>query len=173
MGLKENEILIKEISERLKRAKSLCFTSFLGMKADQINKLRRSLKRENAELKVFKNTLIKKAFAEKGDGNNIEKFINGPTALVFCYGDPIQPLKVLYNFKKDNEQLVINGGLIEGEFFNYEVFGKLISIPSKEELYRKIVSSLSAPINRFVFILRGVPRKVVSVLSLVAKQKEE
>jgi large subunit ribosomal protein L10 len=173
MGIRENEEIVKEISERYKKSHSLCFTKFLGLKASQLNDLRRSLKRENAELKVFKNTLIKKALVDETNGEDIDELMEGPTALVFGYEDPLQPLKIISGFRGKNENLVVNGGFIEGKYFDYETFGRLASIPPKEELYRKMLSSLNSPLNKLVFVLSGVTRKFMMILSEIAKQKEE
>ncbi len=173
MGIKENEEIVKEISERYKKSNSLCFTSLSGLKAVQLNELRRSLKREDAELKVFKNTLVKKALAGETREENIGKLMEGPTALVFGYDDPLYPLKIISDFRGENENLVVNGGFIEGEYFGFETFEKLAAIPPKDELYRKMLSSLNAPLNKLVFVLSGITRKLMVVLSEIAKQKEE
>jgi large subunit ribosomal protein L10 len=173
MGIKENEEIVKEIAERYKKSSSLCFASFTGLKAVQLNDLRRSLKRKNAELKVFKNTLIKKALADEAEEENIGKLMEGPTALVFGYDDPLHPLKIISDFRGENENLVVNGGFIEGKYFDCETFGKLAAIPPKDELYRKMLSSMNAPLNKMVFVLSGMTRKLMVVLSEIAKQKEE
>ena len=173
MGMRENEEIVKEISERYKKSNSLCFTKFLGLKSAELNDLRRSLKRQNAELKVFKNTLIKKALGEETNEENIDELVGGPTALVFGYDDPLQPLKIISDFRGENENLVVNGGFIEGKYFDDEIFGKLAAIPPKEELYGKILSSLNSPLNKLVFVLSGVTRKFMVILSEIAKQKEE
>jgi len=173
MGIRENEEIVKEISERYQRSNSLCFTNFLRLKAAQLNILRRSLKRENAELKVFKNTLIKRALTDETNESDIDELVEGPIALVFGYEDPLRPLKIISDFRGENEELVITGGFIEGKYFDYETFGKLASIPSKEELYGKIMTSLNSPLNKLVFILSGITKKLVVALSEIAKQKEE
>ncbi len=173
MGIRENEKVVKEINEMYKRSNSLCFTKFLGLKSAQLNDLRRSLKRKNAELRVFKNTLIKKALSDETNGENIDELIEGPTALVFGYEDPLQPLKIISDFRGENENLVVNGGFLEGKYFDFETFVKLAAIPPKEELYRKMLSSLNSPLNKLVFVLSGVTRKFMIILSEIAKQKEE
>ncbi len=173
MGIRENEEIVKEISERYKKSNSLCFTKFSGLKAAQLNDLRRSLKRKNAELKVFKNTLIKKALADETKGENIDELMEGPTALVFGYEDPLHPLKIISDFRGENENLVVNGGFIEGKYFDYKTFGELAAIPPKEELYRRMLTSLNSPLNKLVFVLSGVTRKIMVILSEIAKQKEE
>jgi large subunit ribosomal protein L10 len=173
MGLIQNKEIVKEITERCERANSLCFTSFLRIKSAELNNLRRRLKRENAELKVFKNTLIKKALADESGESDIEKLVEGPTAMVFGYEDPLRPLKIISDFKGENEELIVTGGFIEGKYFDFETFGELTSIPSKEELYGKLLASLNSPLNKFAFILSGITRKIVFALSEIAKQKEE
>jgi large subunit ribosomal protein L10 len=173
MGVRQNEEIVKEINERYKRANSLCFMSFPRLGAAQLSKLRRNLKRQNAELKVFKNTLLKKVFSVETSEGKIDELVNGPTAIVFSYEDPIQPLKIISDFRGENEELVVNGGFIEGGYFDYETFGKLTTIPPKEELYSKIMASLSSSLNKFSFILSGITRKFMVVLSEIAKQKEE
>jgi len=173
MGIRENEEIVREISERYKKSNSLCFASFSGLKAVQLNDLRRSLRRKNAELRVFKNTLIKKALAEETKDKDISELMKGPTALVFGYDDPLHPLKIISDFRGKNENLIVNGGFIEGKYFDFEAFGKLAAIPPKDELYRKMLSSLNSPLNKLVFVLSGITRKLMLVLSEIAKQKEE
>jgi large subunit ribosomal protein L10 len=173
MGIRQNEEIVKEINERYKRASSLCFMSFPRLGAAQLSELRRNLKRQNAELKVFKNTLLKRVLSVEAGEGNIDGLVNGPTAVVFSYEDPIQPLKTISDFRGENEALVVNGGFIEGGYFDYETFGKLTTIPPKEELYGKIMNSLNSPLNKLTFILSGITRKFVVVLSEIAKQKEE
>ena len=172
MGLEEKKQVVKEVREKIGKSNSLCFTNFKGLTASKMNELRRSLEDNDAELKVFKNRLIKRAL-EEDSLKELVDFIEGPVALVFGYDDPILPVKVISDFRKEEDLPVVNGGYLDGKSFDGKSFLELAAIPSKDELYGKIVGSLSSPLNSLVFILSGVPRKLITILSEIAREKEE
>lgn len=173
MGIEEKKEVVKEIKEKADRARSLCFTSFMGIKAHQMNEIRKGLKREGAEMKVFKNTLIKRAFEEKFSDDESEQLVQGPTALVFGYEDPITPLKVISDFREEEDKPVVNGVFIGEDHFDKQGFEKLATIPSREELYQNMVDTLNSPLNKMVYILSAIPRKVLTTINEIANQKEE
>ncbi|MEA1912928.1 MAG: 50S ribosomal protein L10 [candidate division WOR-3 bacterium] len=172
MGIKEKKEIVKEIKDKIDRANSICFTNFLELGASQMNELRRNLEKEDAEMKVFKNRLIRKALKEHSL-DNLTKFVEGPVAIIFGYDDPILPLKIVSDFKEEEDKPGVNGGYLEGEIFDKKAFSKLASIPSKEELHRMFLNTLYSPLNKMIFILSNLPRKLISVLKEIAKRKEE
>lgn len=172
MGKEEKKEIVKEVKDKIDRASCICFTNYKGLSAPRLNELRRTLATKNAEMKVFKNRLILLALKEKSL-DKLSRFVNGPMALIFAYDDPLQPIKIISDFRKDDKKPIVNGGYIDGDIFDAQSFVKLASLSSKEEMYRKMIGSLSSPLNKMVYILSGIPMKLLSVLSLLLKQKEE
>ncbi len=172
MGLEEKKKIVEEVREKIDRASCVCFTSFKGLSTSKMNELRRALSTRSAEMKVFKNRLILRALKEDSL-EELSRFVEGPMALIFGYEDPIQPIKVISDFKKEEDKPEITGGYLDGDIFDAQSLMNLASLPTKEGMYEKIVISLSSPLNRMVYILSGIPMKLLNVLYLLAKQKEE
>ncbi|MCK4226625.1 50S ribosomal protein L10 [candidate division WOR-3 bacterium] len=172
MGVEEKKEIVKEVKEKFNRASCVCFTNYKYLTASRMSELRRTLKGTSAEMKVFKNRFILRALKENSL-EDLSRFVEGPMALIFGYDDPMQPIKVIYDFKGDEDKPMINGGYLDGEIYDAKSFMELASIPSREKMYEKMIGSLSSPLNGMVYVLSGIPRKLISVLSLLAKQKEE
>jgi len=172
MGVEGKKKIVEEVKEKIERSSCVCFTNYKGLSASRMNELRRALAGKNAEMKVFKNRLIMRALKENSL-KELYNFIDGPMALVFGYDDPIQPIKIISDFKKEEDKPVIIGGYLDGNVFDRESLMVLASIPGRSELYERMVGSLAAPLNRLVYILSGIQMKLLSILSLLVKQKEE
>lgn len=172
MGLEEKRKIVKEVMDKIDRASCICFTNYKGLSASRMNELRRSLASNNAEIKVFKNRLVLRALKEKSL-DQLTRFIDGPMGLVFAYEDPIKPIKIISDFSKDDKKPLVKGGYLDGDIFDARSLMELASLPSKEEMYGKMITLLSSPFYKMVYLISGIPTKLLSVLSLIAKQKEE
>lgn len=155
--------LIEDLVNRFLKAQSVVLVNYRGLKVGQIQELRRKLREKGIDFKVVKNTLLKLALA-KSKLEIDQDLFKKPMALAFDYQDEIQPCKNLYEFSKTNEALEILGGVIDGQFISLEKVKSLASLPSREELYAKIVGSCAAPISGFVNVLAGNLRNLISVL---------
>lgn len=162
--------LIDGLSERLTRAKAVVFTNYQGLKVKDLNLLRKQLKEKNIEYKIIKNTLVKKTLAEKNIKYD-ESILDQPAAIAFGYDDEVEPNRIIYRFSKLNEKLGILGAVIDQKFVDAETVKSLAVLPSKEELYAKVVGSIAAPISGFVNVLSGNLRGLVSVLRQYHDQK--
>jgi large subunit ribosomal protein L10 len=93
-------------------------------------------------------------------------------ALVFSYEDEIAPAKIIAKFKKEFEKkLDFFGGILEGKFITESEMSELASLPSREELYAKVVGSINSPISGFVNALAGNIRNLVYTLSAIKDKK--
>ncbi len=165
---------VEKIKEKLDKSVAFLLTNYQGLTAGEINLLRRKMKKENMELKVVKNTLLKRVLGEKSPDNlnDFNDFLVGPTALAFSYEDPIKLAKLLVDFSKENEALKIKAGFLEGRKVTFEEVKMFATLPSREELMSKLLSILQAPIQNLVFILHSPTRGLVNVLSKIKKKKE-
>jgi len=115
--------------------------------------------------------LLDVAFSKsKIDGIKIRE-IEGEIATVFGYEDEVAPAKILDEFKKSHESVELMGGVLEDRFIDAEKVKALAKLPSKPELYAKIVGSLNAPISGFVNVLAGNLRGLVTVLKAIGDKK--
>jgi len=175
MPNEKNKQLVKNIKEKLEKAKSITFTNYIGISSDQANQLRQKVKEAGGEVFVGKNTLMKVAIEESGDSNlkKTEKDLKGPTMAVFGFSDSIAPIKALLDFIKNVELPKIKSAIIDGVYNSAERVEEIKDIPSKEILYTKIVTSLNSPISGFVNVINGVQKKFVFAISAIAKKISE
>jgi len=167
--------IVEALNDKISRAKSVVFAQYGALKVKDAENLRRDLKAENSEIYVAKKTLFNIAFKNSGLENLNVRDYDGRVAAVFGYQDEVAPAKVIANFKKDKEKAdKINflGGILESKVISAEQVTALAQLPSKQELYAKMVGSLNAPISGFVNVLAGNLRGLVTVLKAVGEKKQ-
>lgn len=164
--------ILTDLENKISRAKSVVFANFNGLGVKENEELRAKLKSENSEYYVAKKTLLGLAYKDKDiDSLDIKNF-NGQVATVFGYDDEVAPAKILDQFKKDNEDKInFIGGILEGKYIDAEKVGSLAKLPSKIELYAKLVGSINAPVSGFVNALAGNLRNLIYVLRAIEEKK--
>ena len=161
--------LVKKISQ----AKSLLFVGYdaLGVKDNEA--LRLKLKSEKSEYYVPKKTLMNMALKENKIEANIKSY-PGKVAAVFSYEDEIASAKIIGAFRKDKDKenkITFLGGVLDGRLLSKDEVQALSMLPSKTELYAKMLGSLNAPISGFVNVLAGNLRALVGVLKAIESKK--
>ena len=163
--------IIKDLVDRLSRHKAIVFFDYTGLSVDKFEELRKKLREEGISCNVVKKTLIDLSL-EKASLKIPEKIkkLPGQIALVLGYEDEIIPAKILYNFAKENSEIKILAGIIQGNYLENEAIIKLAQLPSKEELLVKLIGSISGPIYGLLNALQGNLRKLVFVLNNIKKE---
>ena len=157
----------RDIKERLAKAKSVVFTSFNALTVKENEALRVELGKEQSEYYAAKKTLLARTLSEANIEVDARKF-DGQVAITFGYADEVAPAKVLAKFIKDTDgRISFLGGIVDGKFVDALSIKALATLPSKEELYAKLVGSINAPISGFVNVLAGNLRSLVTVLSAI------
>ncbi len=167
----EKKAFVEELNDCFGRAKSMVITDYLGLDVAQMTELRKKLLESGVEYKVVKNTLAKIA-AEQSGIEDIDEYFTGPTAVAFGMEDVVSPAKVLVDFAKDNEELAIKAGYLNGDVIDVDKVNSLAKIPPKEELLAKAFASMKAPLTGLVNVLQGNIRGLVQVLDQIKDQKE-
>jgi len=171
--LQKQEVL-RDLDHKIQKAKSIVFASFDALGVKDNEELRAKLREENGEYYVSKKTLLDLAFKNNKLNDLDVKNLPGKVAAIFAYEDEISPAKVVFNFRKGKEDKIeFVGGVLEGKFISKEEVQNLATLPSKQELYAKLVGSLNAPISGFVNVLAGNIRGLVTVLKAVSEKKAE
>lgn len=173
MGISRNEkqVLVQELVEQLGQAKGAVLTDYKGINVNKLTDLRRQLRKEGVEFKVVKNTLAKRAANELGI-EELNPYLEGPTAIAFSLEDPVAPAKAISNFIKANKVLEIKAGLVEGKVISLAGVQALADLPSREMLIAQVVGAMAAPLSGFVNVLQGPVRKLGYALEAIRKQKE-
>ena len=171
LNLDSKKEVVAEISARLANAQTVVIAEFRGLPVEQITVLRSQARASGVYLRVLKNTLARRAVK----GTPFEKLgphMVGPLA----YGisdDPVAAAKVLHAYAKENDKLVIKGGMMPNYLMSAKEVGNLATMPSREELLAKLMGTMQAPIAKFVQTLNEVPGKFVRTLAAVRDQKEK
>ena len=163
---------VEMLKERASKAKVAVVTDYRGYSVEEITKLRRALQKENGDYTVTKNTLAKIAF--KGtEFECLESVMTGPTAVAFGFEDQVSPAKVLSKFIKETRKGEIIAAALDGKLLSAEEAKALANLPSKEELYAKMLGCVNSPATGIVGSINAVMSSLVRAIDAVAKQKQE
>ncbi|MBZ4661921.1 MAG: ribosomal protein [Thermotoga sp.] len=174
----QKELIVEEMSEIFKKTSLILFADFLGFTVADLTELRSKLREkygDGARFRVVKNTLLNLAL-KNAEYEGYEEFLKGPTAVLYVTeGDPVEAVKIVYNFYKDKKADLsrLKGGFLEGKKFTAEEVENIAKLPSKEELYAMLVGRVKAPITGLVFVLSGILRNLVYVLNAIKEKKSE
>ena len=168
----QKRTILKELSDKIAKAKSIVFAKYSGLGVKDNEDLRARLRKENNEYYVAKKTLFDLSLKDKGiSGLEVKKF-DGQVAAIFGYGDEISPARIVDQFKKEKEgKIEFIGGVLENKFLGAAEITSLAKLPSRKELYAKIVGSINAPVSGFVNVLAGNLRNLVGVLKAISEKK--
>jgi large subunit ribosomal protein L10 len=169
--LKKEEIL-KSLVESFGSAKSIVFARNNGLSVKDTKELRSTLRGENITFQVAKKTLFKKA----AEANNMTGFeldlLEGAVGVAISSEDEVIPAKMIATFAKKNENVELVAGIVDGKFLGESEIKELSNLPSKEELYAKLLGSMQAPLSGFVGIGNNLISGLVRTLDQVREQKE-
>ncbi|MGH1563654.1 50S ribosomal protein L10 [Mumia sp. DW29H23] len=146
MARPDKAAAVAELTDEFRSSNGAVLTEYRGLTVKQLQDLRRSLG-ENVNYAVAKNTLTKIAAREAGvDG--VDDLLNGPTAIAFIKGDPVEVAKGLRDFAKANDKLVIKGGFLEGKSLDAAEITKLADLESREVLLAKLAGGMKANLSK-------------------------
>jgi len=171
LNIDEKKAVIAEISAEIAKAQAIVLAEYRGLEVGNMTSLRREARRAGVYLRVLKNTLARRAV----DGtpfSGLSQHMVGP----LVYGispDPVATAKLLNDFSKSNEKLVIKAGGMPNSVISPQEVKALASMPSREELISKLMGTMQAPVAKFVSTLNEVPSKFVRTLAAVRDQKEK
>lgn len=146
------------IKEDMADINAIWVVDYRGLTVKEIQQLRRSIREADGVMKVYKNTLVQKAIEEL-DLVNMDSILEGPSAFVFAKGDAVAPAKALKDFAKENEKLVLKGGMMDGEFQDAAAFETIASLPSRDQLLGQIASSLTAVASQLAIAIGEMSEK--------------
>lgn len=168
----QKQEILRNLSEKIKKSKSVIFTGFNALTVKDNEELRNKLKEENSEYYVAKKTLIDLAFKDSKIKDLNIKGLDGRVAAVFSYEDEVAAAKIVGNFRKEKkDNIFFLGGVLEDKLLSQEEVEALSKLPSRAELYAKVVGSMNAPVSGFVNALAGNIRNLVYVLKAIEEKK--
>lgn len=172
MNRDEKASIVQDLSEKFGKAKIAIVSDYKGLTVSEFEELRIALKKCDSEVKVAKNTLLRRA-TEGTDFATMSDHFKGTTAITLSYDDPVGPAKVLVNFAKDHNELEIRSAVLEGKELSRDDLTALSKLPSKEVMLAQLLSTMQAVPTGFVRVLNAIPQKLVYALQAVQDQKDQ
>lgn len=161
---------IEAMKEKFAKAKVAVVTDYKGLTVEEITKLRRELQKQEGDYMVTKNTLAK--IAAKGTQFEVlDEALKGPIAIAFGFKDEVAPAKVLTKFLKEVKKGEILSAALDGKLLSKKETEVLSNLPSKEELYAKMLGSINSPASGIVGAVNAVMSGLVRAMDQVAKKK--
>ena len=172
MERKQKDKIVAELSSRLAEVEAVVVTDFKGLDVTSMGALRRQVRQAGGEYRVVKNTLLKLA-ARGTDAEKLQDLYIGNNALGTTDGDAVSLAKALINFAKENDNLLIKGGILSGKIVTHEQIKQIADLPSREILLGKMLGALNAVPTNFVCVLNNVMSNFVYALAAIRDQKEQ
>ena len=165
----EKVAVVAEVKARLDGAEAVVLTEYRGLNVKDLATLRSALREAGSEYSVYKNTMVR--FAAKELNLEIDEMLVGPTAIAFTgtrpdgsAGDPVTLARALTAFGATNDNLVIKGGLLDGQLLSTEEITALSKIAPREELLARLAGGIAAPMQQFAALLAALPQKMTYAL---------
>ncbi|HIV52288.1 MAG TPA: 50S ribosomal protein L10 [Candidatus Mediterraneibacter norwichensis] len=147
--------IVEAIAEEIKDAQSVVLVDYRGLTVAQDTELRKQLREAGVVYKVYKNTMMKRAF-EGTEFEGLENCLEGPSAIAVSKDDATAPARILCKFAKDAPALELKGGVVEGTVYDVAGLAELSKIPSREELLSKLLGSIQSPITNFARVIKQI-----------------
>ena len=164
------KLVVEEITSKIKASKSVVFVDYNKLTVAEVSELRNKCREAGCEYKVYKNTLVRKAFNELGY-NQFDEALNGPTAIAFS-ADEVTAAKLMTKAAKDYDgKIVLKCAFSDNAYVDKKGVEALATMPSREELVAKMLGSMQAPLSNFAGVLNNLVSGIVRVLARVAENK--
>lgn len=150
--------VVEEIAAKAKEAKAALLVDYRGLTVEQDTELRKQLREAGVTYKVYKNTMMKRAF-EGTDFAQLDELLDGPSALAVSKEDPAAPARVIAEFAKTAKALSMKGGVVEGKFYDENGIQAVAAIPPKDQLLSKLLGSMQSPITNFARVIKQIAEK--------------
>jgi large subunit ribosomal protein L10 len=167
----QKETQVADLQKKMKAASSVIFAHYIGLTVANITKLRSELKKEQAEFKVAKKSLIQIALKQLNAPEVSEEMLPGPVACIFSMGEPTSGASIAYKFGKDHAQVKLIGGLFGDKLMTATEAFEFASIPPRPQLLAIFMSMCNTPLSQFMNACSSPLTGFARALSELAKQR--
>jgi|694.fasta_scaffold110139_3 large subunit ribosomal protein L10 len=173
MDRKSKEALREVAEGRFGKAAAAVIAEYRGLTVASLTQLRKELRKVNAEFRIVKNRVAKKAVLGKAENaKELADSLKGPIGIAFLYGDAAAGAKTLSEFEKSNELFKITAGVMDTKKLSSKDVRAIASLPSKEVLLGQIVGLLVSPHRGLLGVVNAVPRSLVQVINQIKEKKQ-
>ena len=171
LSFAEKQAIVSEVAEIAGSAHSAVVAEYNGLSAEEMTELRAKSRAGGVYLRVVKNTLARRA-VEGTDFECLSDSLVGPLVMAFSQEDPGSAARVLKDFAKENENLVVKALSVGGQLLAASELERMASLPTKEQAISMLMSVMQAPITKLAQTLNEVPAKMVRTVAAVRDQKQ-
>ena len=172
LNLEGKKAIVAEVSETAANALSLVIADARGVDVTAMNALRAKARAENVQLRVVRNTLAKRAFAET-DYACVEEVLVGPSLFAFSMEDPGAAARLFKDFAKENEEFEVKALSVSGQLLGKEQLDVLATLPTLHQALGMLASVTLAPVTKLVRTLNEIPTKTTRAVAAVRDAKQE
>src|SRR5690242_11525836 len=162
---------IDALRQDLEKSQNLFVTGYEKLRVDQDFELRKAVRGAGGKYRVVKNNLADKA-SEGTPAGQVLGNLRGMTSLAYTDGDPVALAKALTEYAKKNPSFTFKAGIVEGRAIDVKAINDLATMPSKEEIFSKLLYLINAPAQRLVTVMNAVGRNMAVVVDQGVKEKK-
>jgi len=170
LSLEEKKAIVADVAEVAASAHSAVTAEYNGLSSEDMTELRAQARSGGVYLRVIKNTLARRAI-DGTDFDCMKDTLSGPLVMAFSQEDPGSAARVLKNFSKENNKLVIKALSIGGQLLAASEIDRLASLPTKDQAISMLMSVIQGPVTKLVRTLNEVPGKLVRTVAAVRDAK--
>jgi len=166
----EKVAVVDEVKGKIDLYEAVLLTEYRGLNVTALGQLRRDLKSNGGDYKIYKNNLVRFAVEAKGL-DDVTELLTGPTALAFVSGDVAAVAKSLRDFGRTHPALVVKGGVLGGKVLSAAEVGALADLPSRDVLLARLAGAFQAPLAKTAGLLAALPRNLAYGLKALIDQR--
>jgi large subunit ribosomal protein L10 len=164
--------ILQETTERLEGVRGVYLADFSGMDVASLSALRKKCREQQVQFRVVKNTLLKRAFHERGI-TALDPFLEGPTGVVFSQASEVSPAKILTDFAKDKEKPRIKAAVVDGRLYDRKAVAVLATLPSYEVMLSQVLGTIIAPMTSFLGAIEATLRLPSVMADVLEREKSK
>jgi large subunit ribosomal protein L10 len=172
MPTPQKEAILKDTQARITDVSGLYLADFTGMTVQSLSLLRKRCREQGVQFRVIKNTLLKRAFNDRGI-QALDEHLVGPTGLVFSPVNAMAPAKILSDFAKEFERPRVKAAVVDGRFYDTKAIAQLAKLPSREVLLSQLIGTFVAPMSNFLGAVNALLATPANMADALAREKSK
>ena len=172
MPTPHKEAVLKDTMQRIKDVRGIYLADFTGMTVMSLSLLRKRCREQGVQFRVIKNTLLKRAFHERGI-QELDEHLVGPTGLVFSKDNEMAPAKILADFAKEFERPRLKAAVVDGQLYDDKAIVRLAKLPSREVLLSQVIATFIAPMTTFLGAVNAMLATPANMADALAREKSK
>jgi large subunit ribosomal protein L10 len=172
MPTPQKEAILQNTRERIQDVRGIYLADLSGMTVEKVSLLRRRCREQQVHVRVIKNTLLKRAFNDRGI-TALDEYLVGPTGLVYSAASEMAPAKLLSDFAKEFEKPRIKAAVVDGRLYDDKAIAMLATLPSYEVMLSQVLSTLIAPMTTFLAAIDATLRLPATMADVLEREKSK